>query len=777
MKDLTRRNFLFGSLAAAGMTLAACNNQGGTTTDGGDEGDEGAQRGSDTPLVVGYSHFSSKFSPFFAETVYDRDAAEMTQINLFTYDRQGQDIYHGIQGETREYNGTDYTYHSAGDVEITENADGTVYYDFTIREDMTHSDGEPVTIDDVIFTAYVFCDPTYDGSTTLFAAPIEGMEAYRSGMSSLYSLIVAAGRDNTDFTYFTEEQQTAYWEAADKAAVAIAQEIVDYCKAAGANAEDDPVEACAANWGFELAEGATVEDFGSAMMEQYEGDIATLVSTENAGSSIDDVFPNFSDLSLGVETGQSAPSITGIQRTGDYSMRVVATQVDATLIEKLLLYICPLHYYGSKELYDYDNNSFGFPKGDLSSVRAKTTQPMGPGPYKFIKFDNGVINFEAFDGYFKGAPKIKNLQFREMNDADKLNGLVTGTVDITDPSFSKDTQNAIMQANGGELTGPVITTSTVDNLGYGYIGMNPHNVCIGGEPASDASKNLRRALGTIFAVYRDVAIDSYYGAGASVINYPISNTSWAAPQPTDDDYRLAFSVDASGADIYTSDMDAEAKYEAAAAAALGFFEAAGYTVEDGKLTAAPEGAKLEYEALIPADGSGDHPAFMILTEAKAAFEKLGFNLRVNDLSNSSDLWTKIQAGQHEIWCAAWGATRDPDMYQIYYSDANNPNKATGTSVNPDGGVNQGGSNYHYRITDPELDELIMAGRTSTDQAYRKQIYKAALDKVLDWAVEIPTYQRQNAIVFSTERVNIATVTPDITTFYGWLAELETLEMN
>ncbi len=777
MKDLTRRNFLFGSLAAAGMTLAACNNQGGTATDGGDEGDEGAQRGSDTPLVVGYSHFSSKFSPFFAETVYDRDAAEMTQINLFTYDRQGQDIYHGIQGETREYNGTDYTYHSAGDVEITENADGTVYYDFTIREDMTHSDGEPVTIDDVIFTAYVFCDPTYDGSTTLFAAPIEGMEAYRSGMSSLYSLIVAAGRDNTDFTYFTEEQQTAYWEAADKAAVAIAQEIVDYCKAAGANAEDDPVEACAANWGFELAEGATVEDFGAAMMEQYEGDIATLVSTENAGSSIDDVFPNFSDLSLGVETGQSAPSITGIQRTGDYSMRVVATQVDATLIEKLLLYICPLHHYGSKELYDYDNNSFGFPKGDLSSVRAKTTQPMGPGPYKFIKFDNGVINFEAFDGYFKGAPKIKNLQFREMNDADKLNGLVTGTVDITDPSFSKDTQNAIMQANGGELTGPVITTSTVDNLGYGYIGMNPHNVCVGGEPASDASKNLRRALGTIFAVYRDVAIDSYYGAGASVINYPISNTSWAAPQPTDDDYRLAFSVDASGADIYTSDMDAEAKYEAAAAAALGFFEAAGYTVEDGKLTAAPEGAKLEYEALIPADGSGDHPAFMILTEAKAAFEKLGFNLRVNDLSNSSDLWTKIQAGQHEIWCAAWGATRDPDMYQIYYSDANNPNKATGTSVNPDGGVNQGGSNYHYRITDPELDELIMAGRTSTDQAYRKQIYKAALDKVLDWAVEIPTYQRQNAIVFSTERVNIATVTPDITTFYGWLAEVEMLEMN
>ena len=27
---------------------------------------------------------------------------------------------------------------------------------------------------------------------------------------------------------------------------------------------------------------------------------------------------------------------------------------------------------------------FGFTKGDLSTVRAKTTQPMGAGPYKFV---------------------------------------------------------------------------------------------------------------------------------------------------------------------------------------------------------------------------------------------------------------------------------------------------------------------------------------------------------------------------------------------------------
>lgn len=34
---------------------------------------------------------------------------------------------------------------------------------------------------------YVLCDPTYDGNSTLFALPIEGMDAYRSGMDTLYT--------------------------------------------------------------------------------------------------------------------------------------------------------------------------------------------------------------------------------------------------------------------------------------------------------------------------------------------------------------------------------------------------------------------------------------------------------------------------------------------------------------------------------------------------------------------------------------------------------------
>jgi ABC-type dipeptide transport system, periplasmic component len=331
-------------------------------------------------------------------------------------------------------------------------------------------------------------------------------------------------------------------------------------------------------------------------------------------------------------------------------------------------------------------------------------------------------------------------------------------------SYNKTRYDEVMQYNGnGEMTGPVITSSLVDFLGYGYAGINATTVNVAGEPGSDASKNLRRGLATILAVYRDVAVDSYYGEAASVINYPISNTSWAAPQPTDEDYQIAYSTDVDGNPIYTAEMTPEEKYAAAEQAALGFFAAAGYTVTDGKVTAAPEGAKLSYEVIIPAGGTGDHPAFAILTGARDSLAKIGMELKINDPADTNILWDSLDAATQELWTAAWGATIDPDMYQVYHS----------SSV-----VGAGGSeSNHYHITDPELDQLIVDARKSDDQNYRKAIYKQALDKVIEWAVEIPTYQRQNVIIFSTERINISTITPDITTFWGWMNDIELLEMN
>ena len=719
-------------------------------------------------LVVGYSPFSEKFSPFFAKTAYDQDAYTMTQVGLIGNDRAGNLILKGIEGETVDYNGKDYFYDGIADTDIVQNDDGTVDYNIKIRDDIVFSDGTPMTIDDVIFNMYVLSDPTYDGSSTFYAVPIEGMAEYRAGMELLSNMIVAAGPDNTDFTYWTEDEQKAYWDAFWAAGEAFAQEIADYCKNYGAT----NVSEGAALWGFEgLAADATAADFFKAIVDKYGYDVSDSgINAETAGSAITDLInaqlgDKADAYAKGISTGESAANIAGIKKTGDYSMTVHCTKFEATAIYQLGVSVAPMHYYGDASLYDYDNNSFGFPKGDLSLIRSKTTHPMGAGPYVFEQYENGVITYHANELYYKGTPKTQYLLFQEGSDGDKLAGVVSGQFDITDPSFSQSTVDSVKEYNGGELTGSVITTDTVDNLGYGYIGVCAATVNVGGDKASDASKDLRKAFATLFSVYRDTVINSYYGERASVIQYPISNTSWAAPRPADEGYEIAYSKSVEGNPLYTEDMSEEQKYDAALAAAVGYLKAAGFTYDEaaGKFTAAPDGASLVYEVMIPADGIGDHPAYGILTNAKEALAKIGITLEITDLTNSSDLWTALESGTCQRWAAAWGATIDPDMYQVYHS-SNIYGLPGSTESN------------HYSIQDAKLDELIMAARESADQSYRKATYKQCLDIILDWGVEIPTYQRQNAVIFSTERVNMETMTPDITTFYGWFSEIENIEV-
>ena len=709
----------------------------------------------DGTIVLAETGFEGKFSPFFAASASDQDVVDLTQLGLLGADRKGEMVLNGIEGETREYNGTDYTYYGTSDCTVTENADGTVTYDIKLRDDLKFSDGEPVTIDDVIFSMYVYLDPTYDGSVTMYSTPIVGLEEYRNSMTTLSKLIAEAGEDNTDYTNFTEEQQKAFWDAVNDGGVKFAQEIVDYMLANGAT----DVASAAAGWGFDgLAADATAKDFFLAIGAQYDWNFSAM-EAETAGTALSDLIPEdvYAYATTGVAVGADVPSVAGIVKTGDYSMTLTTSELSTTMIYQLQMPIAPLHYYGDKSLYDYDNNSFGFPKGDLSVVRSKTGAPMGGGMYTFSKYSDGVVYLDANPTYFDGAPKIAHVNMKETQEADKITGVQAGTIDISDPSYSLEVADQIADINGAEgEDGPVITTRLKDYRGYGYIALSAKNVNVGGDPASEASKDLRKAIMTVIAAYRDEGINSYYGDTATVINYPVSNTSWAAPSVTDDGYQVAYSTGVDGEPLYTADMQGEAKYQAALQGALGYFEAAGYTVTDGKLTAAPAGAKLEYQINIGASGNGDHPSFQTLTNAAAALKTIGFNLIVTDMANASDLFASYQSGAAEGWVAAWQSTNDPDMYQLYHS--------------------QGSTNY-YEIADSDLDELIMAARQTTDQEARKAMYKEAMEIILDWGVELPVYQRSEATIFSTERINIDTIAKDMTPYWTYKAELNNMELN
>ena len=763
-----------------------------------------AEDTADIPLVVATSTLSQKFSPYFADTAYDQDVVSRTQIGMMTTDRVGGIIYNGIEGETIPYNGTDYTYYGTGDLTVNydEKTDITTY-GYKMREDLKFSDGEPVTIDDVIFTYYVYLDPSYNGSTSLKSYDIVGLQAYLTQIpeanveevSAIAEAVKAAFAANgadykvAEGDIFTQEVYDMYATAVTAAWMEDLQGIVDYVyanyadsyaeqitgKTAAEVGESDALKIYLAGnlWGFAIENPeCTMEDLYAAAAAKYGSSFDDyLAAGESAsGASADAINAELmtaAAAAAGVDTSAGVPNIAGIKRVDDYTVEVQVKGFSAPAVYSILgLNITPLHYYGDKAQYDYANNKFGHPYGDLSIAQSKTDVPLGGGPYKFVKYDNRVVYYEANENYYLGAPKTKTFQYKETNSAEVASAVQTGTADGGEMTGNKANFEMLRSFNdNGEVTGNVVTTYSVANLGYGYIGMNADTMNVAGDPGSDASKNLRKGFATILAVYRDTAFDSYYGDAAAVINYPISSTSWAAPQATDEGYRVAYSVDVDGKDIYTAEMTAEEKYEAAKQAAIGFFKAAGYTFDDatGKFTAAPEGASLSYEAIIPGDGTGDHPSFAILTDAKQALDSIGIELKINDPADSNVLWDALDAGTQNIWCAAWGSTIDPDMYQVYHS----------SNI-----VGLGGSDSnHYHIQSAKLDELILNARQSADQAYRKEVYKDALNEIMDWAVEIPAYQRQNIVIASTERVNIDTVTPDVTTYWGWLSEVEKMEMN
>ena len=563
-----------------------------------------AEDTADIPLVVATSALSQKFSPFFADTGYDQDVVGLTQIGMMTTDRVGGIIYNGIKGETVAYNGTDYTYYGTGDLSVNyDEATDITTYGYKMREDLKFSDGEPVTIDDVIFTYYVYLDPAYNGSTTLSSYDIVGLQAYRNQIpeasveevTAIAEAVKAAFAANgTEYKVaegdkFTQEVFDNYAKAVTEAWKADLQGIVDYVyenyaadyaesitgKTAEEVGESDALKIFLAGnlWGFPIENPeCTMDDLYAAASSKYAGSYdAYLAAGESAtGSTADAINSELmtaSAAAAGVDTSAGVPNISGIKRVDDYTVEVQVKGFSAPAVYSILgLSITPMHYYGDPEQYDYANNKFGHPFGDLSLIQAKTDAPMGAGPYKFVKYDNRVVYYEANENYYLGAPKTKTFQYKETNAAEVASAVQTGTADGGEMTGSKTNFEMLKSFNdNGEVTGNVVTTYSVANLGYGYIGLNADTMNVAGEPGSDASKNLRKGFATVLAVYRDTAFDSYYGDAAAVINYPISSTSWAAPQATDDGYRVAYSVDVDGNPIYDSSMSEEQRYAAALA--------------------------------------------------------------------------------------------------------------------------------------------------------------------------------------------------------------------
>ena len=111
------------------------------------------------------------FNPFFSTSASDGTIVSMTQIGMLASDFE--------DGEVKVAYGDNHAVVTL-DYDIVENDNDTTTYTFVLKNGIKFSDGHPLTMEDVLFNFYVYLDPVYTGSNTLYSTDIVGLKEYRT---------------------------------------------------------------------------------------------------------------------------------------------------------------------------------------------------------------------------------------------------------------------------------------------------------------------------------------------------------------------------------------------------------------------------------------------------------------------------------------------------------------------------------------------------------------------------------------------------------------------
>ena len=161
---------MFGTLAGAGC---------------GDRGSGSSEREESEPIVFAIDGMDGVYSPFFATAAYDSEIAGQTQLGMLTTNTKKE----GGSTVAEVAYGDDYacvvkdmntTYLDSNKRPTSSARAAFTQYDFLIKKGIKFADGVELTIDDILFNLYVYLDPSYTGSSTMYSTKIVGLEDFRT---------------------------------------------------------------------------------------------------------------------------------------------------------------------------------------------------------------------------------------------------------------------------------------------------------------------------------------------------------------------------------------------------------------------------------------------------------------------------------------------------------------------------------------------------------------------------------------------------------------------
>ena len=824
----------------------------------------------DTPLLLSSQELDKVFNPFFSSSAPDSQIVGMTQIGMLGNDSKGNVTYGADEAVVAL--DVDFKYDEAEDT--------TTYY-LVLKNNVKFSNGSPLTIKDVLFNLYVYLDPVYTGSSTIYSTDIVGLKEYRTQQgdeksqerfmeqfqvaaeSRIDYLITAAEYiydDKENYSYsldefrdclieyseddgfenivsdfdkvcelFKEELETDYKNSGDGAYKSVTfkdkygvlqtnkltTDVEMFLYNEGYlywNKNTDSLESSLTsdvkelkNWTKEKAINTIYEDklpmslievalYWQSASKLY--DYLVNVALEEYHATHERTYTNISGIKFANQNsavtvkGKTYPAPTyasdgSVNNDTNEVLSITINGVDPKAIWNFAFSVAPMYYYSAEPYiskFDFESN-FGVEYSsqkfmtEVVKNEEKLGVPVGAGPYVACNsnhetdnvragdfLNNNVLYFTRNEHYVGGVPEIKNVHYQVVASSGLLNALYNNEVDYVQPNSNPKT---IQELNGKKGEG--IENKSIETSGYGYIGVNAGFV---------PDINVRRAI--MHAIDTSMTV-SYYGNTASAIYRSMSLTSWAYPTGATAYYPFIGGPVPSNLEVVNPDY---AEYcEELGKKAGDYFtideqkEFLIRLVEDAEYVVGGDGiytngtTKLKYTFTI-AGNETDHPAFSAFYKASELLNSINFDITV---ATDGQALSKLASGDLAVWAAAWSSTIDPDMYQVYHKDS------TATSTLNWGykqiKQNTGGKYAEELALVEELSELIEAGRETDDQDARAIIYAKALDLVMELAIELPTYQRDDLFAYNINKIDESTLNSDLSPYSGLLSDLHTVRLN
>lgn len=474
----------------------------------------------------------------------------------------------------------------------------------------------------------------------------------------------------------------------------------------------------------------------------------------------------------------------GSVKSGNEVLSITINGVDPKAIWNFSFAVAPMYYYSDEEhikKFDYESN-FGVEYNSQTFMQKvinspdKIGVPVGAGAYAASKSDGGIQNIKGSDFYnlgvvyfernpyfIMGPAKIKQIRFQVTPNSQMLNSLYSKKVDFVEPNAKPET---ITELNDKKDQG--IGNKSITTMGYGYIGVNAGKV-----PDLKVRQAIMHSINTLETV-------SYYKTTAKAIYRSMSKESWAYPEgctayypfvggPVPEDLSVVnpdYAEYVTELGLNTGDVMTEAQQLAFIRKLV---EDAGYTLNSNGVYV--KGSNILKYTFTVAGETDDHPAWLALTHGGALLNKSGFQITV---TTDAQALQKLASGALTVWAAAWGSTIDPDMYQVYHKDS----LATSTlnwgykQIQ----ANVGGKYDTEKALIDELSELIDLGRQTTVREDREVIYSQALDIVMQLAIELPTYQRDDLFAYNTDKIDTSTFNQNPSAFKGLTSDLHNVSL-